>query len=191
MVQRYTFLHKINGNENVFVLNYIKSNNLKVLLPFYHFLVTETRRSLCREPPCLLEYIRKPMITLPAIKIREIFLIGISLPLKGYCSISLMAVSEDDKSDKPFNNIPNIKENVKHFLHLLGVYLLMIKLYTADKSVSPSEENPEEVYVTETSRGNESVLYNLHISVNSCLACNLCCHYTEYLSKYNLLPPRP
>ena len=30
MVQRYTFLHKINGNENVFVLNYIKSNNLKV-----------------------------------------------------------------------------------------------------------------------------------------------------------------
>lgn len=30
MVQRYTFLHKINGNENVFVLNFIKSNNLKV-----------------------------------------------------------------------------------------------------------------------------------------------------------------
>lgn len=44
MVQRYTLLHKIIENENIFVLNFIKSNNLKVLLPFYHFLVTETRR---------------------------------------------------------------------------------------------------------------------------------------------------
>lgn len=32
MVQRYTFLHKTNENENIFVLNFIKSNNLKVLL---------------------------------------------------------------------------------------------------------------------------------------------------------------
>ena len=31
MVQRYAFLHKINGNENIFVLNFAKSNNLKVL----------------------------------------------------------------------------------------------------------------------------------------------------------------
>lgn len=47
MLQRYTFLHKTRENENIFVLNFIKSNNLKVslpifLLPFYHFLVTET-----------------------------------------------------------------------------------------------------------------------------------------------------
>jgi hypothetical protein len=27
MVQRYTFLHKINGNENVSVLNFVKSYN--------------------------------------------------------------------------------------------------------------------------------------------------------------------
>ena len=73
-----------------------------------------------------------------------------------------MAFSEDDKPDEPFDEIPQIKENVKHFLHLLGVYLLMIKLYTADKSVSPSEENPEEVYVRETSRGNDFILDNLH-----------------------------
>lgn len=49
MVQRYSFLHKIIGNENIFVLNFMKSNNLKVLLPnsCYHFivfLVTETLR---------------------------------------------------------------------------------------------------------------------------------------------------
>ena len=30
MLQRYTFLHKINGNENVLALNFVKSNNLKV-----------------------------------------------------------------------------------------------------------------------------------------------------------------
>ena len=30
MVQRYTLLHKTSENENVFVLNFIKSNNLKV-----------------------------------------------------------------------------------------------------------------------------------------------------------------
>ena len=46
------------------------------------------------------------MVTLPALKVREVGLIIISLPLKGNGTISLMAVSEDDKSDKPFNNIP-------------------------------------------------------------------------------------
>lgn len=30
MVQRYTLLHKTSGNENISVLNFIKSNNLKV-----------------------------------------------------------------------------------------------------------------------------------------------------------------
>lgn len=35
MVQRYTFLHKNNENENIFVLNFINSNNLKVLLSFF------------------------------------------------------------------------------------------------------------------------------------------------------------
>lgn len=29
-MQRYTFLHEINGNDNIFVLNFAKSNNLKV-----------------------------------------------------------------------------------------------------------------------------------------------------------------
>ena len=42
MVQRYTFLHKINGNENVSVLKYIKSNNLKVLLP--NFLLPKLKK---------------------------------------------------------------------------------------------------------------------------------------------------
>lgn len=103
------------------------------------------------------------MVTLSAITIREVILIGISLLFKGDSTISLMAIYKHDKPDKPFDEIPQVKENVKHFLHLLGVYLLMIKLYTADKSVSPSEENPEEVHISETSRGNESVLYYLHI----------------------------
>ena len=110
-----------------------------------------------------LEYIRKPMITFPPITVREVILIGISLLFKGYSTISLMAISKHYKPDKPFDEIPQVKENVKHFLHLLGVYLLMIKLYTADKSVSPSEENPEEVHISETSMWNESVLYYLHI----------------------------
>nr|DAL49063.1 MAG TPA_asm: hypothetical protein [Caudoviricetes sp.] len=30
MLQRYTFWHKTSGNENISVLNFIKSNNLKV-----------------------------------------------------------------------------------------------------------------------------------------------------------------
>lgn len=48
MVQRYTFLHKINGNENLFVLNFAKSNNLKVLLPnfCYHFIVFFGNRNI-------------------------------------------------------------------------------------------------------------------------------------------------
>jgi hypothetical protein len=41
MLQSYTLLHKTIGNENIFVLNFMKSNNLKVLLPnsCYHFIV--------------------------------------------------------------------------------------------------------------------------------------------------------
>lgn len=35
IVQRYSFLHKIGENENIFVLNFAKSNNLKVLLPIF------------------------------------------------------------------------------------------------------------------------------------------------------------
>lgn len=102
------------------------------------------------------------MVTLPALKIREVFLIGISLLLKGNCSISLMTVSENDKPDEPFDEIPQIKEHIEHFLHLLGMYLLMIEGYVTNLFVSPCEENPEEVHVTETSRGNDFILDNLH-----------------------------
>ena len=103
------------------------------------------------------------MVTLPAFTVSEVLLIGISLSFKRYCSISLMTVSEDDKPDKPFNNIPQIKEHIEHFLHLLGVYHFVIEGYVTNLLVSPCEENPEEVHITETSRGNESVLYYLHI----------------------------
>lgn len=102
------------------------------------------------------------MVTLPAFKIRKVLLIGISLPLIRYCTISLMTVSEDDKPDKPFNNIPQVEKHIEHFLHLLGMYLFVIESLITDWLVSSCEENPEEVHVTETSRGNESVLYYLH-----------------------------
>lgn len=114
------------------------------------------------KPPYLLEYIRKPMVTLPAIKVSEVFLIGISLPLKGNGTISFMAVSEDDKSDKPFDEIKQVEKYVKHFLHLLGVYLFVIKSLITNRSVSSCEENPEEVHISETSRGNDFILDNLH-----------------------------
>ena len=73
-----------------------------------------------------------------------------------------MTVSEDDKPDEPFDEIPQVEEHIEHFLHLLGVYLLMIKLYIANRSLSSREENPEEVHITETSRGNDFILDNLH-----------------------------
>lgn len=103
------------------------------------------------------------MITLSSLTVRKVGLIIISLLLKGNGSISLMAVSEDDKPDKPFDEIPQIEKYIKHFLHLLGMYLFVIKSLITNRSVSSCEENPEEVHVTETSRGNESVLYYLHI----------------------------
>lgn len=76
-----------------------------------------------------------------------------------------MAVSEDDKSDKPFDEIPQIEEHIEHFLHLLGMYLLVIEGHVTDWLVSSSEENPKEVHVTETSRGNDFILDNLHIFI--------------------------
>ena len=99
---------------------------------------------------------------LPAFKVREVLLIGISLLLKGNGTISLMTVSKNDKPDEPFDEIPQIKEHIEHFLHLLGMYLLMIERYITNRSVSSCEENPEEVHVTETSRGNDFILDNLH-----------------------------
>lgn len=76
-----------------------------------------------------------------------------------------MAVSEDDKPNEPFDEIKQVEKYVKHFLHLLGMYQLVIKSPITNRSVSSCEENPEEVHVTETSRGNESVLYYLHIFI--------------------------
>ena len=102
------------------------------------------------------------MVTLPALKVREVLLIGISLPLKRYCSISLMTVSKHDKLDEPFDEITNVEEHVEHFLHLLGMYLLMIERYITNLLASPCEETPEEVHVTETSRGDDFILDNLH-----------------------------
>ena len=76
-----------------------------------------------------------------------------------------MAVSEDNQPYKPFDEIKQVEEHVKHFLHLLGMYLFMIERYITDWLVSSSEENPEEVHISETFRGNESVLYYLHIFI--------------------------
>lgn len=98
----------------------------------------------------------------PPITIREVILIGISLLFKGDSTISLMAIFKHDKPYKPFDEIPQIKEHIEHFLHLLGMYLFVIKSLITNRSVSSSEENPEEVHVTETSRGNNFILDNLH-----------------------------
>lgn len=73
-----------------------------------------------------------------------------------------MAVSEDNQPDKPFDEIPNVEEHIEHFLHLLGMYHFVIEGYVTNLFVSPCEENPEEVHVTETSRGNNFILDNLH-----------------------------
>lgn len=102
------------------------------------------------------------MVTFPAFTVSEVLLIGISLLLKGNGTISLMAVFEDNQPYEPFDEIPQIKEHVKHFLHLLGVYHFVIKSLITNRSVSSCEENPEEVHVTETSRGNDFILDNLH-----------------------------
>lgn len=84
-----------------------------------------------------------------------------------------MAVSEDDKPDKPFDEIPQIEKYIEHFLHLLGMYLFMVKCHVTNRSISSRKENPEEVHVTETSRGNESVLYYLHTFVFKRILLNL------------------
>lgn len=102
------------------------------------------------------------MVTLPALTVREVLLICISLLFKGNGTISLMTVSEDDKPDEPFDEIPQVEKHIKHFLHLLGMYLLMIERYITDWLVSSCEENPEEVHISETSRGNDFILDNLH-----------------------------
>ena len=73
-----------------------------------------------------------------------------------------MAVFEDNQPDKPFNNIPQVEKYIEHFLHLLGMYLLMIERYVTNLLVSSSEENPEEVHISKASRGNDFILDNLH-----------------------------
>lgn len=93
------------------------------------------------------------MVTLSSLTVRKVGLIIISLLLKGNGTVSFMTVSEDDKPGKPFDEIPQIEEHIEHFLHLLGMYLLMIERYITNRSVSSCEENPEYVHVTETSRG--------------------------------------
>lgn len=102
------------------------------------------------------------MVTLPALKVREVLLIGISLLLKGNGTIGFMAVSKNDKSDKPFDEIPNVEEHIEHFLHLLGVYHFVIESLITDWLVSSCEENPEEVHISKASRGNDFILDNLH-----------------------------
>ena len=79
------------------------------------------------------------MIALPAFKVREVILIGISLLFKGDSTISLMTISEDNQPYKPFDEIPQIKEHIEHFLHLLSMYHFMIKRHITDWLVSSCE----------------------------------------------------
>lgn len=112
-----------------------------------------------------LEYISKPSISLPAFTVRKVLLISVGFLLKGNGTISLMAISEDNQPYEPFDDIPQVEKHIKHFLHLLGVYQFVIERYITDWLVSSCEENPEEVHIAETSRGNKSVLYYLHIFI--------------------------
>ena len=73
-----------------------------------------------------------------------------------------MTVSEDNQPYEPFYHIPNVEEHIEHFLHLLGMYHFVIEGYVTNLLVSSCEENPEEVHITETSRGNDFILDNLH-----------------------------
>lgn len=73
-----------------------------------------------------------------------------------------MAISKDDKPDKPFNNIQQVEKHIKHFLHLFCVYHFVIESLITNRSVSSSEENPEEVHISKASRGNNFILDNLH-----------------------------
>lgn len=103
-------------------------------------MIAKRKAATCCKPPYLLEYISKPTITFPAFTVSEVGLIIISLPLEGDSPISLMAVSEHDKPDEPFNNIPNVEENIEHFLHLLGMYHFVIERYITNLFVSSCEE---------------------------------------------------
>lgn len=73
-----------------------------------------------------------------------------------------MAISEDDKPDEPFDEIPQVEEHIEHFLHLLCVYHFVIEGYVTNLLVSSSEENPEEVHISKASRGNNFIFDNLH-----------------------------
>lgn len=73
-----------------------------------------------------------------------------------------MTVSKDDKPDEPFYHIPSVEEHIEHFLHLLCVYHFVIEGHVTNLFVSSCEENPEEVHISETSRGNNFILDNLH-----------------------------
>ena len=97
-----------------------------------------------------------------AVTISEVTFMFVSLSLEGDSPICLMAISENQKPDKPFYHVPKIEKHKKHFFHLTGMYLLMIKLNIANWSFPSCEENPEEVHISETSRGNDSVLDYLH-----------------------------
>lgn len=102
------------------------------------------------------------MVTLSSLTVRKVGLIIISLLLKGNGTVSFMTVSEDDKPYKPFDEIPQVEKYIKHFLHLLGMYLFVIEGHVTNLFVSSCEENPEEVHISKTSRGNDFILDNLH-----------------------------
>lgn len=72
------------------------------------------------------------MVTLPALKVREVLLIVISLLFKGNGTISLMTVSKNDKPDEPFDEIPQVEKYIEHFLHLLCVYHFVIESLITD-----------------------------------------------------------
>ena len=90
----------------------------------------------------------------------------VCLSLEGYGTVCLPGITDDGQLDEPFDDVPEIEEDVERFLHLPGVDALMSFLFRSYGAISSGEENPTDIDIAESRWRDEPVSYYLHWRMN-------------------------
>lgn len=110
----------------------------------------------------LLCKIFRPTVMRSVIRIDGVLLIRTCFLLERDCPIRLVRVTDNQETNEPFQHIPEVKEDVQHFLHLLGMDLFMNYRLLREGFVSSDKQHSKEVYCNESLWRDKVISNYLH-----------------------------
>lgn len=95
----------------------------------------------------------------PFLQVKNVGLVVVGFTLERYVSV---CVAFHKQPNNPFGHIPQIEEHVEHFLHLGGMYALVIENNIVDDSVLSHEQDAHQIDGTKAFDWNDVVSDDNH-----------------------------